>query len=133
MNDPQEQKHHHHHPDQAADVPLEKLVEEKAELEELLEEIDLEIWAKEGREPRKAKRYRIKVDATYYTVHQHEMTGAGILTVAGKIPPDAFILNMKIRGHGVKTIALDEKVDFSSHRVERFSTIPKQVQEGAAG
>ena len=126
MNENQEHGH-------GADIPLKASEQEKGVKEELLEEIDLEVWAKEGKEPKKAKRYRLKIDDKYYVVDQHEMTGAQILELAGKTPPSAFILTMKVRGQGVRTIALDEVVDFSSHKVERFATVPRQVQEGVPG
>jgi hypothetical protein len=111
--------------------PIKQLIEEREVIEELLDEIDLEIWAKEGKHPRKAKRYRIKIDVTYYIVHKHEIDGRELLTLAKKIPPAAFILTQKIRGQGVKTIQLDEVVDLSAKGVERFTTLPRQVQEGS--
>ena len=110
---------------------LKKLVEEKEILEELLEEVDLEICAKEGKTPGKAKRYRIRVDAKYYVVHKKEITGREILILAEKNPPDKFILTLKTRGHGVRTIGLDDVVDLLAHHVERFMTIQREVQEGA--
>jgi predicted ribosome quality control (RQC) complex YloA/Tae2 family protein len=90
--------HEENHPKEK-DPSLKTLIKEEEILEELLEEIDLEIYAKEGKKPVKAKRYRIKIDAAYFIVHQKEMTGRAILLLAGKNPPENFILTLKTRGH----------------------------------
>jgi predicted ribosome quality control (RQC) complex YloA/Tae2 family protein len=94
------------------------------------EEVDLEQLAKAGQTPPKAKRYRIRVDDKYYVVHQATITGREILLVAGKNPPQNFILTQKLRGGHVKTIGLDDIVDLAEPGIERFNTLPRQVQEG---
>ena len=106
---------------------VERLVEE---IEQLVEEVDLEQHARSGHKPVRAKRYRIRVDDRYFVVHQHSMTGREILQLAGKLPPDAFILTEKTRGGGLRTIGLEDVVDFCKHGLERFTTLPRQVQEG---
>jgi hypothetical protein len=98
--------------------------------EETVEEADLEQLAKAGKKPPKAKRYRIRVDDKHFVVEKPRITGREILTVAGKIPPESFILTMKVRGGGVKTIELNDVVDLTQPGVERFNTLPRQVQEG---
>lgn len=106
---------------------IERLVEE---VEQLVEELDLEQHARGGHKPVRAKRYRIRVDDQYFVVHQHSMTGRQILQLAGKVPPDAFILTEKTRGGGLRTVGLDDTVEFCKHGLERFTTLPRQVQEG---
>jgi hypothetical protein len=96
----------------------------------LVEEADLEQLAKAGRKPPKAKRYRIRVDDEHFVTAHPALTGRGILELAGKLPPDAFILTQKTRGGGLHTLALDELVDFTKPGIERFTTLPRQVQEG---
>ncbi|MBI5772047.1 MAG: multiubiquitin domain-containing protein [Verrucomicrobia bacterium] len=96
----------------------------------LIEEVDLEQLAKAGGKPPKAKRYRIRIDDQYYVVHQPSMTGAELLKLAGKVPPENFILTLKLRGGVIKTIGLTEVVDFTTPGIERFNTLPRQVQEG---
>ncbi len=96
----------------------------------IIEEVDLEQLAKAGGKPPKAKRYRIRIDDQYYVVHQASMTGAELLKLAGKVPPENFILTQKIRGGVIKTIGLTEVVDFTTPGIERFNTLPRQVQEG---
>jgi hypothetical protein len=96
----------------------------------IVEEADLEQLAKAGGKPPKAKRYRIRIDDKYYVVHQPSMTGAELLKLAGKEPPENFILTQKLRGGVIKTIGLTDVVDFTTPGIERFNTLPRQVQEG---
>jgi Multiubiquitin len=98
--------------------------------ESLLDEIDLEQFAKEGKPPPKAKRYRIRVDDQHFVVNQPTITGREILIIAGKTPPEAFILTLKIRARGVRTIGLNDVVNLEEPGVERFATLPREVQEG---
>lgn len=95
-----------------------------------VEEVDVEEFAKAGKKPPKAKRYRIRVDDKHFVVPKPSITGREVLTLAGKVPPESFILTLKIRGGGVRTIELDEVVDLTQPGVERFNTLPRQVQEG---
>ncbi len=119
----------HDQPHDAAKV--EKTLEKIEELvEELLEEVDLEQHAKAGKKPPKAKRYRIRVDDRYFVVAQHSMTGKEILVLAGKTPAENFILTEKSKGGGLHTVELEEVEQFTKHGVERFNTLPRQVQEG---
>ena len=116
-----------HENDESLVKEVERLVEE---VEQLAEEIDLEQHARSGHKPVRAKRYRIRVDDRYFVVHQHSMTGREILQLAGKVPPDAFILTEKTRGGGLRTVDLNDIVEFCKHGLERFTTLPRQVQEG---
>ncbi len=95
-----------------------------------VEEVDVEEFAKAGKKPPKAKRYRIRVDDKHFVVHKPSITGREVLTLAGKVPPESFILTLKIRGGGVNTIEVDEVVNLTQPGVERFNTLPRQVQEG---
>jgi len=98
--------------------------------EDLVDEVDLETLAKSGQRPPKARRYRIRIDESYYVVTKPHLTGRELLMLAGKHPPEAFILTEKIRGGAVRTIGLDEVVDLTTPGIERFNTLPREVQEG---
>jgi predicted ribosome quality control (RQC) complex YloA/Tae2 family protein len=102
----------------------------KTDNPDLVEEADLEQLAKAGHKPPPAKRYRIRVDDQYFVVHKSSMTGREILVLAGKNPPEQFILTQKIRGGNLHTVELNERVDFTKPGIERFNTLPRQVQEG---
>jgi len=94
------------------------------------EVIDIEQFAKAGKNPPKAKAYRIRVDKDHFTVPHETRTGREILVIASKQPPEAYILTQKMRGGVVKTIELDDVVDFTTPGIERFNTLPRKVTEG---
>lgn len=98
---------------------------------ETREVIDIEAYAKENKKIPRDHDYRIKVDKIQYVVSVPEMTGREILVLAGKSPPEQFILQQKIKSQ-VTPIGLDEVVDFTASGIERFMTIPNEVTEGEA-
>ena len=95
------------------------------------EYIDIEEYAKAGKEPPKGHKYLIKVDKVFYKVDEECMTGRQILELADKKPVERFQLNQKLRGGLVKKVNYDEKVCFSQPGLERFMTIPLDQTEGA--
>ena len=95
-----------------------------------VEEEDLEAAAKSGKPPRRAKRYRLRVDREYFTVAETTLKGREILLLAGKTPPDHFLLSQKLHGGQAKKIGLDETVNLRAPGVERFMTLPKDQKEG---
>jgi hypothetical protein len=94
------------------------------------EYIDIEEYAKAGKEPPKGHKYLIKVDKALFKVEIECMTGRQILEVADKRPVERFQLNQKLHGGVVKKVAHDEKVCFSQPGIERFMTIPLDQTEG---
>ena len=100
-------------------------------MNEVREVVDIEAYAKEGKKVPYDHDYKIKVDKVQYTVDSANMKGREILTLAGKTPPDQFILRQKINGQVIR-IGLDDTVDFTTPGVERFMTIPNEVTEGEA-
>lgn len=101
----------------------------EAEIEVLEEIIDLEEWAKADKKPKRAKKYRIRIDKQYETVHVHSMTGREILTLVGKTP-ETYLLSQKFRGGRVEAIAADQVVEFHLHQIERFQTLALDPTEG---
>lgn len=95
-----------------------------------LEYIDIEEYAKAGKEPPKGKKYLIRVDKALYKVDQECMTGKEILELAGKLPVARFQLNIKIKAGQVRKVDYDEKICFSAPGTERFMTIPLDQTEG---
>ena len=95
------------------------------------EVIDLEEHAKAGKPIPKEQEYKFRVDKTEVTVSQEKVTGTEILTLAGKTPPQNYILQQKIKGQVVR-IELNDVVDLTEPGVERFMTIPNEVTEGEA-
>ncbi|GAB3261489.1 multiubiquitin domain-containing protein [Chitinimonas naiadis] len=93
------------------------------------EVVDLETHAKAKKPVPPGKKYQIKVDKQQYVVDRPEMTGRQILELAGKIPAEQYILQMK-EGSSVRKIELSEIVSFLKPGIERFMTIPNEVTEG---
>lgn len=93
--------------------------------------VDLEEFAKAGRKvPEKAKRYRVKVDREKHVVDGPCVLGREILALVDKAPPKRFKLQQLLRGGKPRTIAPDERVDFTEPGIERFRTIPCDQTEG---
>jgi hypothetical protein len=102
---------------------------EKNDIDEI---IDIEIYAKEGKEPPHGKKikYRVRIDDKHYVIDNRKPTGRDLLVVAGMIPPEGYRLDQKLRGGATKKIELDESVDLAQPGVERFMTIPLDTTEG---
>jgi hypothetical protein len=103
-----------------------ELVEEIVILEEL---IDLEEWAKAGKKPQRAKRYRIRIDKEYKEVSVHSMTGREILALVDKTP-EKYLLSQKLHGGVVEPVKPDEVVEFHHRSIERFQTLALDPTEG---
>ena len=90
---------------EAGSVALDRTLEE---VEVLLEElVDLEECAARGHKPPKAKRYRIRIDGEKYVVSVASMTGRELLELAGKKPPEKFMIVEKVRGEKPRRIGLE--------------------------
>jgi len=111
---------------QSEEANVIELAEEIVILEEL---IDLEQWAKAGRKPQRAKRYRIRIDKEYKVVEVHSMTGREILALVGKTP-EKYLLSEKLHGGVVEPIKPDQVVEFHRHAIERFQTLALDPTEG---
>lgn len=96
---------------------------------DLEDHIDVEAYAKAGKEVPKGKKYLIRVDRAFYKVDSECLTGKEILAVAGKEPVQRFQLNQRIKG-AISKVAYDETVCFTKPGIERFMTIPLDQTEG---
>jgi hypothetical protein len=91
--------------------------------------IDLEEWAKAGRKPQRAKRYRIRIDKEHKIVEVHSMKGREILALVNKTP-ETHMLSQKLRGGRVEPVGADQVVEFDGPGVERFQTLALDPTEG---
>ncbi len=104
---------------------------EKHEPEEIIIEIiEIEEYAKIGKEIPRGKKYQIRIDKIKYVVHVESMTGRELLTLAGKIPVEKYRLDQKMKGGHTRKIELDQIVSFVEPGVERFMTLPLDQTEG---
>jgi hypothetical protein len=115
-----------HKQQQGDEAKIIELAEEIVILEEL---IDLEQWAKAGKKPQRAKRYRIRIDKDYKEVTVHSMTGREILALVDKTP-EKYLLSQKLHGGVVEPIKPDQTVEFHHHAIERFQTLALDPTEG---
>ena len=92
--------------------------------------IDIEEFAKTGRKPPLAKRYRIRIDKEQFVVNAPAMTGRELLNLAGKTPATEYLIFQKFRGGKPQKIGLDEKADFTTPGVEKFKTLPLDQTDG---
>lgn len=93
------------------------------------EVIDVEEFFKSGKPVPVAAQYRFRVGKTSVTVDSPTLLGRDILSLAGKVPPEKYLLQQL--GHGGATpVALDQFVDLRAPGIERFSAIPKEVTDG---
>ncbi len=123
------EEHEHHDGEKAVVAELEKEMAILEEIEVLEEIIDLEEWAKADKKPKRAKRYRIRIDKQYEVVDVHSMTGRAILALVGKTP-ETYLLSQKFRGGRVEPIKADQVVEFHRHQIERFQTLALDPTEG---
>lgn len=92
--------------------------------------VDIEEYAKAGRKPPQADRYRIRIDKEKYEVESSSLTGQQLLELAGKTPPENYMIHQKLKRGETKKIELDMLADFTEPGVERFMTIPLDQTEG---
>ena len=105
--------------------------EEDAGVEEVLDEIvDLEEYAKLGKQPPLSKGYRIRVNGEAFVVHEPTPTGRAILTLAGLLPAENYTLRVKMAGERPHKVELNEHVDLRRHGVEKFKALPRDQTEG---
>ena len=93
------------------------------------EVIDLEEYAKTGRDVPPDRRYQIRIDRERFVVHRPSITGQDILALVNKTP-EHYLLHQRLRGGATRTIEADEKVDLTGKGPERFMTMKRETQEG---
>ncbi|WP_374572368.1 multiubiquitin domain-containing protein [Phenylobacterium sp.] len=93
------------------------------------EVVDIEVYVREQKTVPLARAYRIRIDKPYYVVEVPKMTGRQILELAGKNPPEDYVLRQIIHGQPVK-VEHNAVVDFRTPGVEKFKTMLKTAQDG---
>ena len=104
-------------------------MEHDHQIVEILEIVEIELFAIEEKPLPHAKKYIIRVDKEKVTIHKPEITGAEILALVQKTPA-LFKLYEHRRHHQPKLIQPDEVVHLHAHHIERFTTMPKDTTEG---
>lgn len=92
--------------------------------------VDLEEYAKQGKQPPLSKGYRIRINGKAYVVNEPVITGRQVLTLAGLLPPENYTLRLKMMGEKPEKVALDEKINLRRQGVEKFKALPRDQTEG---
>ena len=106
------------------------VIEEITESGEILELIEIEVYAATLKRKPRARLYAFRVGKTRIEVKDPIITGRHILELAGKTPPEKYILRQVEHGGVLKVIELDDKVDLRAPGVERFRAMPRTAQDG---
>lgn len=91
--------------------------------------IDVAEHHKNGKPVPAGKSYKIIIDKESYILHTPIVTGRQLLELAKKLPVERFAIYLK-EGRERTRIQLDEKIDISDRKVERFVTLPLDQTEG---
>lgn len=113
-----------------SDVVRAEVPNEVEEPGEVLDLVEIEEYGKANKKPPRAKRYRIRIDKIKYDVDVPRMTGRQLLVLAGKTPPERYVISQKFCGGRSDPVGPDEVVDFTRPGVERFMTLPLDQTEG---
>lgn len=92
--------------------------------------IDIEEFSKSNKPIPRGKKYRIRIDKTFYTVSVDQMSGKELLELANKSPIEQFALYQKLHGGASIRINPEDIVDFTTPGIERFVTLPLDQTEG---
>lgn len=98
--------------------------------QDILEEVDVEEFAKASKHVPEAKHYVIRIDRQKHKVNLPHMTGRQLLELAGKVPPERYMISQKLHGGKAERVQLDETADFTRPGVERFVTLPLDQTDG---
>lgn len=91
--------------------------------------IDIEEYVKADKEIPRKRRYRIKVDRDFLLIDKEGISGAEILTKAGKNPKNYQLIQV-FRFNRREIVENEEIVDVAACGVERFVTLPLDQTEG---
>lgn len=97
---------------------------------EVLELVELELFASTMKRKPMAHLYAFRVGKTRIEVKDPIITGRRILELAGKTPPEKYILRQVEHGGVLKVIELNDEVDLRAPGVERFRAMPRTAQDG---
>ena len=93
--------------------------------------IDIEQCTKNDRQAPKLQKgkYKIRIDRELYTVEQSHLNGEQILALANKNSKQYELYQKYLDGKR-ELIEANQDVDFCKKGIERFETIPTEVQQG---
>jgi hypothetical protein len=106
-------------------------VTEVIEGEDFLEVVEIEIYAKEGKQPPRAREYKFRIDRQPHSWHHEYIKGEKLFELAKKSPKE-FRMHEKLHGGHMREITPGEEVHLRKHGVERFVTMKITEGDGEA-
>lgn len=76
------------------------------------------------------KKFKFMVRNKVFETEKRYITGKEVLEIAGLIPPNAYKLDLKMRGNSYREIGLDDVVDLGDPGIEKFTYISRDQSEG---
>jgi len=96
---------------------------------EILEIVEIEIYAKENKKPPRARKYKFRIDREHFTVDCRIITGEKLFELAKKSPTE-WRMHQKLHGGHMKEIKVTDKIDLGEPGLERFVTMELTQGDG---
>jgi hypothetical protein len=96
---------------------------------DVVEIIDIEIYAKENRRPPHAKKYRFRIDRDHFIVEHRIITGEKLFELAKKSPSE-YRMHQKLHGGHMKEVKVEDTIDLGEPGIERFATMKLSEGDG---
>jgi len=96
---------------------------------DLVEIVDIEIYAKENKRPPRAKKYEFRIDREHFTVDHRKIGGEELFKLAQK-SPEKWRMHQKLHGGQMKEIKVGDTVDLGEPGIERFVTMELTQGDG---
>lgn len=96
---------------------------------DIVEVVDIEIYAKDNKKPPQAHKYKFRIDRVPFTVDHPIITGEKLFELAQKSPA-AWRMHQKLHGGRMEEIRVADKVDLSEPGIERFVTMELTQGDG---
>lgn len=97
---------------------------------DLVEIVDIEVYAKENKQQPLAKKYKFRIDREHFTVENRYITGAQLFELAKKSPAE-YRMHQKLHGGQMKEVTVDTTIDLGQPGIERFVTMKLTEGDGA--
>jgi len=96
---------------------------------DIVEIVDIEVFAKDNKKPPRAKKYKFRIDRDPFTVDHHILTGEKLFELAQKAP-NAWRMHQKLHGGHMKEVTVTDKIDLGEPGIERFVTMELTQGDG---
>lgn len=96
---------------------------------DIVEIVDIEIFAKENRKPPRAHKYKFRIDREHFVVEHRKITGAKLFELAKKSPAE-YRMHQKLHGGHMKEVKVEDTIDLGEPGIERFATMKLSEGDG---